>query len=443
MELKDSMILAIKLKNFKSYRDEAEFSFYALPNSELSGNYAEMTLEGGGELKALHSAVILGANASGKSNVVWAFSALSHLVRMSRTFERNHKINAYDAFAFDERFEKMPVTMSVELMVKGRKYIYEIEYNDVVHQETLYVEYGGMIPTIVFKRDVREGEPLHHIMIGEGWQHPIPEWASMEVVANHLILSEISSKQAYELNDVYEALAYINVFIHPVNMNTLNDKIAPMIIKSSSSEVFQRLVRMIMVADLGIRDISMIRHEDDEFHFPDFVSETQKRKMIEDNRWEFQMYHKYYNHEHEAGCRPWDLKNESMGTQHLFGLGAVILETLEMGSLLVYDELNMALHPDITRLLVNLFQNPETNPNHAQLLFTTHDASVIGESLMRCDQVWLAEKDGDGCSHLFSIQDFEDVPIVPPMEHWYRSGRFGALPNINNIHYIFSGEVKK
>lgn len=436
------MILAIKLKNFKSYKDEAEFSYYALPNNDLSGNYSEIVLEGGGKVSALHSAVILGANASGKSNVVWAFRALNHLVRMSRTFERNHKINAYDAFAFDERFEKMPVTMSVELVVKGRKYIYEIEYNDVVHKETLLVAYGDMIPTIVFKRDVREGEPLHHVMIGEGWQHPMPDWASMDVVANHLILSEISSKQAYELNDVYEALAYINVFIHPVNMNTLNDKIAPMIIKSSSSEVFQRLVRMIMVADLGIRDISMIRHEDDEFHFPDFVSESQKRKMIEDNRWEFQMYHKYYNHEHEVSSRPWDLKNESMGTQHLFGLGAVILDTLEMGSLLVYDELNMALHPEITRLLVKLFQNPETNPNHAQLLFTTHDASVIGESLMRCDQVWLAEKDGDGCSHLFSIQDFEDVPIVPPMEQWYRSGRFGALPNINNVHYIFSGEVK-
>jgi hypothetical protein len=62
---------------------------------------------------------------------------------------------------------------------------------------------------------------------------------------------------------------------------------------------------------------------------------------------------------------------------------------------------------------------------------------------MRCDQVWLAEKDKNGCSHLFSIQDFEDVPIVPPMEQWYRSGRFGALPNINQVHYIFTGEVNE
>lgn len=443
MELRDSMILALRVRNFKSYKEEAEFSFYALPNPQLPYNFTEISLEKRGMVRALHSAVILGANASGKSNVVWAFRALNYLVRHSRSFERNHKINAYDTFAFDERFEGQPVVLSVELIVKGRKYYYEIEYNDIIHQESLYVEYGEMIRTMVFKRDVNEGDPHHHILIGEGWHNPIPDWINMDVMANHLILSEISSKQAYELNDIYEALAYINVFIHPVDMNMLNDKIAPKIIKSSRSDMFGKLVRMIMVADLGIQGISMIKHEDDEFHFPDFVSENQRRKMIEDNRWEFQMFHKYFNNNHEESKRPWDLKNESMGTQHLFGLGAVILNTLETGTLLVYDELNMALHPEITRLLVSLFQYPETNPNHAQLLFTTHDASVIGESLMRCDQVWLAEKDSDGCSHLFSIQDFEDVPIVPPMEKWYRAGRFGALPKDVNIqHFISSGELE-
>lgn len=443
MELRDSMIMAIKLKNFKSYKDEAEFSFYALPNTELSGNYSEFALNGEEIVRALNAAVILGANASGKSNVIWAFRALNYLIRQSRSFERNHKISAYDAFAFDEQFEKAPVEITVELIVKGQKYTYAIEFNDVIHKESLTVENGSLLPTLVFSRDTNDGDNVHHILIGEGWTHEIPEWVSMDIMTNHLILSELSSKRAYELNDVYEALAYINVFIHPVDMRMLNDQIAPIVIKSSSTEIFHRLIRLIRVADLGIKDISMIRHNDDEFNIPDFVSESQKRKLIEDNRWEFRAYHKYINSQQQEGFRPWDLKNESMGTQHLFGLGAVILSVLEMGSLLVYDELNMALHPEITRLLVRLFQNPETNPNHAQLLFTTHDASVIGESLMRCDQVWLAEKDKNGCSHLFSIQDFEDVPIVPPMEQWYRSGRFGALPNINQVHYIFTGEVNE
>ncbi len=443
MDLKDSIVLAIKLKNFKSYKEESEFSFLALPNTELSGNYVKMELDGGGEERVLHSAVILGANASGKSNVICAFHALKYLVRHSRSFERNHKINAYDSFAFDEQYEKMPVSLSVDLLIKGRKYTYAIEYNDVVHKEILSVENEVGASQIIFERIINEDKLLHNISLGEGWKHGKPDWAAMDFMANHLILSEISSKQAYELNDIYETLAYINVFIHPVDMNVLNDHIAPQIIQSGSSELFDRLFRIINVADLGITDMTMIRHDDDEFQFPDFVPESQKRKVIEENRWEFKMYHKYFDREHQEGSRPWNLKNESMGTQHLFGLGAVVLATLEMGSLLVYDEFNMALHPEITRLLIRLFQNPDTNPRHAQLLFTTHDASVIGESMMRCDQVWLAEKDMNGCSHLFSIQDFEDVSIVPPMERWYRSGRFGALPNINNIHYIFSGEARR
>ena len=121
MELRDSMIMAIKLKNFKSYKDEAEFSFYALPNTELSGNYSEFALNGEEIVRALNAAVILGANASGKSNVIWAFRALNYLIRQSRSFERNHKISAYDAFAFDEQFEKAPVEITVELIVKGQK----------------------------------------------------------------------------------------------------------------------------------------------------------------------------------------------------------------------------------------------------------------------------------------------------------------------------------
>ena len=156
MDLKDSIVLAIKLKNFKSYKEESEFSFLALPNTELSGNYVKMELDGGGEERVLHSAVILGANASGKSNVICAFHALKYLVRHSRSFERNHKINAYDSFAFDEQYEKMPVSLSVDLLIKGRKYTYAIEYNDVVHKEILSVENEVGASQIIFERIINE-----------------------------------------------------------------------------------------------------------------------------------------------------------------------------------------------------------------------------------------------------------------------------------------------
>lgn len=443
MELKNSMILGLKFRNFKSYRDEAEFSFHALSNDALPGNFTSFKMLDGTTERVLHTAVVLGANASGKSNVVQAFHALNYMVRYSRDFGRGNDIEAYEPFAFDEKSNGNPVEIEVDLATVSGRFKYEIAYTKKnVTKEELYIIIGEH-QELIFQRQENSESLFHRISFGSGWHHSLPEWASMELMGNHLLLSEISSKQAYELNDVYDSLAYINAFVSRVDMKTINDNIAPLIIKSSNTELFKRLVRMIQVADLGIQNVKMIRHSDEEFNIPEFVSEEQRRRMIEENRWEFQMLHKFIDKDRREGGRPWDLRKESSGTRNLLGVGAVILSVLEMGSLLVYDELNIALHPEITRLLINLFQDPEANPNHAQLLFTTHDATLIGESLLRADQVWLAEKDDVGCSHLYSIQDFEDVPIIPPMEQWYRAGRFGGMPKINNVHYIFSGEVTK
>ena len=439
MEDNSSMILGLKLRNFKSYREEADFSFLGIIDDTLADNYTNMVLDNGSIIRVMNTAVILGANASGKSNLIWGFRALSYMVRRSRDFERNRRIDAYEAFAFDERTANSPVEMELSLIVKGRQYLYEVAFDNIIRKEELSVILETNKVTI-FERSIDGGE-FHHIELGDGWKHDIPEWITFDLMKNHLLLSEISSKKAYELNDVYETIAYINVYVDPVNTKELNDNVAPNILQSNNSVIFKRLVRLIKIADLGIWNVTMIRHEDNEFQIPEFVSENQKRRIIEDNRWEFRMFHKFYDKNNNESKKPWDLKNESMGTQHLFGLGAVILNVLEMGGLLVFDELNMTLHPEITRLLVNLFQNEETNPHHAQLLFSTHDASIIGESLLRADQVWLAEKDNNGCSHLYSVQDYEGVPIIPPMEKWYRAGRFGALPKIQNEHYIISGEV--
>lgn len=439
MEENSSMILGLKLRNFKSYKDEAEFSFNGILDDTLADNYTDMTLEDGFTIRVMNTAVILGANASGKSNLIWGFRALSYIVRRSRDFERNRRFPAYESFAFDERTANSPVEMELSLIVKGKQYLYEIAFDNIIRKEKL----SGICENkkvSIYERSIDSGD-FHHVELGEGWNHELPEWITIDLMKNHLLLSEISSKKAYELNDVYETIAYINVYVDPVNTKELNDNVAPNILQSNNSIIFERLVRLIKIADLGIWNVSMIRHEDNEFQIPEFVSENQKRQIIEDNRWEFRFFHKFYDRDNNESKKPWDLRNESMGTQHLFGLGAVVLDVLEIGGLLVFDELNMTLHPEITRLLVNLFQNEETNPHHAQLLFSTHDASIIGESLLRADQVWLAEKDNDGCSHLFSVQDFEGVSIVPPMEKWYRSGRFGALPKIQNEHYIITGEV--
>jgi hypothetical protein len=151
------------------------------------------------------------------------------------------------------------------------------------------------------------------------------------------------------------------------------------------------------------------------------------------------MFHKTL----EGNQQDLSIAAESAGTQVLFGVGARVLDVLERGSFLAYDEINIAMHPRIFQLLVKLFNNPVSNPNNAQLLITTHDTGLLQDNLMRADQVWFAEKK-DGVSELFSVQDFYDtddeVNICPPYEVWYRSGRFGAIPHTKDIESIFTNE---
>jgi hypothetical protein len=109
---------------------------------------------------------------------------------------------------------------------------------------------------------------------------------------------------------------------------------------------------------------------------------------------------------------------------------------LELGNTLIVDELDTSLHPFITKMIVMLFQSQTTNPKNAQLIFTTHDVSLLDRDLIRRDQVWIAEKSEKGSTELYSLQDF-DVREDTPFEKWYLAGKFGGLPQIKSIESLF------
>ena len=126
-----------------------------------------------------------------------------------------------------------------------------------------------------------------------------------------------------------------------------------------------------------------------------------------------------------------------MGTQSLFVLGAKIIEALEDGSVLIIDELDTSLHSFITKMIVMLFQDPDINKNHAQLIFTTHDISLLDKDLIRKDQVWITEKSEKGETDLYSLQDFENLREDTSFDKWYLSGKFGGVPQIKSLKEFF------
>ena len=121
------------------------------------------------------------------------------------------------------------------------------------------------------------------------------------------------------------------------------------------------------------------------------------------------------------------LEEESSGTQRLFALSGPLADVLENGWTLFVDELDASLHPLLVRYLVELFHNPQINPKGAQLIFNTHDTTLMDCCLFRRDQIWFVEKDRLGCSHLYPLLDYSPRKDEA-LAKGYLLGRYGAIP---------------
>jgi hypothetical protein len=123
--------------------------------------------------------------------------------------------------------------------------------------------------------------------------------------------------------------------------------------------------------------------------------------------------------------------DESSGTQRFFGIIGAIHRALDRGDLLIVDELDCSMHPQLTRKLVEMFHSEEFNPKGAQLIFATHDTNLMTPSLFRRDQIWLTEKTKNGNTELFSLTDIESEKRPrkdEPFEKNYLAGRYGGVP---------------
>ena len=147
-----------------------------------------------------------------------------------------------------------------------------------------------------------------------------------------------------------------------------------------------------------------------------------------------------FEHRTDQGSAKFELQDESDGTQRLFSLAAPVLDVLKHGRVLVVDELDRSLHTLLVRRLVGMFHDPVLNPRGAQLVFSTHDTSLLDHTLFRRDQVWFAEKDDTQATRIFPLSDFS------PRKHeaWergYLMGRYGAVPMFSALPETASSVV--
>jgi hypothetical protein len=189
------------------------------------------------------------------------------------------------------------------------------------------------------------------------------------------------------------------------------------------------IIEFIKKLDLGIADIQIKKYY------------SQKTPMFGIYEVGVKTVHRKYDADgKQTAIELFDIEtHESEGTNKLFALAGLLLDTLRTGKILLIDELDARLHPLITRELICLFNSNETNPHNAQLIFTTHDTNLLSSKTFRKDQIWFTEKDNKGATDLYSLVEYK-VGKNASFERDYIMGKYGAIPFIGNFKELI-GEL--
>jgi AAA15 family ATPase/GTPase len=380
--------------------------------------------------EVLKSSIIYGRNGSGKSNLLLAFQALVFMVNESSDFKVEQAIPPFDPFKLDSNCKNKPVEISVDFITnKGVRYIYSISFNktDIV-TESLYF-YPNSQPAKLFDR---KGDKITYGDYFTGKKKQIEDL----LLDNQLYLSKAGKSK---LKSLHEAYLFITDMIYPSTFHDTDyDKVLINIFtnKMGNDEIpnfKENISKLLRVADTGIIELDTKESKLSEEDLPDDMTDKEKKEIVENFKYRIKTRHNLFENGEEKGVVEFDLNDESTGTIKLLAIGGLVLEALIEGQTLIIDELDKSLHPKLTELIIKVFHSKRTNPNNAQLIFATHDISLLDNSIFRRDQVWISEKEYKGNSVFYSLSDIKGVRKDAPYDKWYMSGRFRGIPLINEL----------
>lgn len=440
------MILEFTIKNYRSIRDEMRFSLKGESGQTKVENTFEVKLPNEQKEKLLRSAVIYGANASGKTNFIRGLYALTNFIIRSRDFNVERPIPYYEPFLFDTATEQAPTEFTLEfLLPEGDVYIryrYHLSFNrEEILQEVLDYFPKGQTHNLFTRNNetLNKSESIHTVRLGKSLGYK-----EYPIFRNQLLLSKFGRDIPHELlSKVYLFFTTVEVWnaLDVPRIRHLRNEIAEELFLPENQKLLQRINRLIHIADTKIQSIQ-IREADKS---TEFQYQEKPRIGVRSIRPPEQVFavHPVYENGKLSGTKSLSLAEESAGTNVLFALGGIILKRLERGGVLFVDELDNSLHPKLSKFLVRLFNNPISNPHNAQLVVATHEVTLLDREVFRKDQIWFAEKNDQGATDIFSVKDFEGVRDDTPFDKWYMNGKFGGQPKIKEIEFIFSHESEE
>jgi len=383
------------------------------------------------DCRILKTAVIYGANASGKSNLLQAIDLFRNLIINSTDLKFGEKL-PHNPFKLSRSSAHKPTSLKMEFIAKDNvRYIYGFSFDKNHIIEEHLVSYTTRKATEVFVRKINEKIRFSSFLKG-------PKKALEEQLQNnHLFLTKAANSNFEQLHVVYSYFTEnLDMFFRGFSST-----------KGIGSTIFSKkksfedpttknfINEFLRAADTGIESFEVTKRDISSIKYPEglLVPDSLKELIKEEFTYHTDVIHTSCDDIPELV--KWELEDESNGTIKLFSLASPIIDILNKGGILIFDEINNSLHTLISEFIIQLFNNPETNPHNAQLILTTHDASLLSKAIFRRDQIWFIEKDPCGMSQLYSLCSFDkkEVRWDVPFDKWYLSGRFGALPVVKDL----------
>ena len=401
------MLLQFSIKNFKIFKDKATLSLIASNYDKDTREDENICLEEKFGFKLLKSAVIYGANASGKSKLLEAF-----------TFMKNFVINGPKESGRGENIEIQPFLLCEETENEPSEFEVIFLFNDILFRYGFEATRQKIVSEwLYYKPKTKEIELFYR----EGDNFDIHDRNFTKggaivkegLVRNNTLLLSVAAKFneaiAITVGDWFKTLIAFS------GLNELDYKIFTTK-KIKVPTYKEKILELLKVADLGIRDIERLQLDAESEFFLDQIITVHK---------------KYDSNKKAVDHVNFSLDDdESSGTKKFFALAGPILDAIENGYTLVVDELDSKLHPNLVCRIVSLFNSKEFNKKNAQLIFNAQDTNLLSSGLFRRDQIWFTEKDKYGGARLYSLADFksDEVKKNESFEDNYIKGKYGAVP---------------
>ncbi|CFR27297.1 AAA family ATPase [Yersinia frederiksenii] len=417
------MLIEFNVENYLSIKDKQTLSLIANKSNELEGNV--FNVEGNVNLNVLKSTVIYGANAAGKSNLLLAVRTMMDLVTGSASNNQTGEEISVYPFKLNSESNGKPTEFEITFIAEGVRYQFGFSATrERIIDEWLYAYPKGRpqkwyyrawnVETLEYEWD------FGNYFLGEkqAWQRSTRD--------NALFLSTAVQLNSEQLKPVF------TWFQKTLRLSGISGWSNTFSAKRCTEDTKKDILNFLKAADVGIDDILVKKEKFNPDDLPSEMPEEIKKIVISNMKDKdvFDVSTIHYDDKGEPVS--FSLEEESHGTQKFFALAGPWLDALDNGYVVLIDELHDTLHPKLVGFLVKLFNDPETNKKGAQLIFSTHETSILNQNVFRRDQVWFCEKNEHSETNLYPLTDYSPRKGRENLEAAYLDGRYGALPRLKN-----------